>query len=106
MTAFRTTALPTITCPIAVDVPELADGAPVYTLVSLIGTPLQDFPAGSPVHVEPEAFTPIPEPGSSGPVIQGASLLPGAQLRLLWRGPSFTGVGTIRVTAFPSLQID
>lgn len=105
MPFLRTTNLPTITTPVDVDVPELSDGETAHTLVTLIGTPLQDYPWGSPVHVDPWLAPLPPAGGAAGPLLLGASLLQGPQLRLLWRGPSTAGTASVRVTVFPALQI-
>lgn len=96
MPIVRTTPLPTITAPLTFDVPEIV-GPFAWVPVSLLGTPLEAFPAGSPVIVDPSA---------SGAVIEGASLLPGAELRLRWRGPWPAGPSTLRVTCFPSIQVE
>jgi hypothetical protein len=96
MPLVRTSALPTLTTPITVDVPEIL-GAFAIVPVSLLGTALEAFPAGSPVLIDPSA---------SGAVIEGATLLPLADLRLRWRGPWPAGPSTIRVTILPSIQIE
>lgn len=106
MSLLRKTSLPALTIPLDVEVPELSDGETAHTIVTLIGTVLQDFHWGGPVHVDPYLAALPPAGGASGPLLLGASLLPGAQLRLLWRGPSVADLHTIRVTAFPTLQVD
>lgn len=106
MPALRTTSLPALTTPIDVDVPDLDDGETAHTIVSLIGTVLQDYPWGSPVHVDPYLALAPPPGGAAGPLLLGGSLLPGAQLRLLWRGPAVAGVAPIRVSVTPTLQVD
>lgn len=106
MPLLRTTTLPALTIALQVEAPELDDGETAHTLETLIGTPLQDFHWGGPVHVDPYLAA-IPAPGGeSGPLLLGATLLPGSQLRLLWMGPSSAGPHNIRVTAFPTTQID
>jgi hypothetical protein len=106
MPSVRTTNLPAITTAIDVETPELDAGETAYTVVSLIGTPLQEYPWGSPVSVDPYLAPLPPVGGADGPRVLGASLLPGAQLRLLWRGPSTPSLASVRVTIFPALQID
>jgi hypothetical protein len=106
MPSVRTTNLPALTTPLEVETPDLTDGETAYTIVSAIGTPLQDYPWGSPVHVDPWLSPLPPVGGAAGPLLLGATLLPGAQLRLRWRGPSVLGTASVRVTVFPALQID
>lgn len=106
MPLLRNTSLPALTAPLQVDVPALYDGETAYTLVTLIGTVLQDFPWGSPVHVDPYLAPIPPAGGATGPLLLGGSLLPGSQLRLLWTGPSDEGLAQIRVTVFPAVQVD
>lgn len=106
MPLLRNSPLPALTAPIDVEVPALEDGETAHTIVTLIGTVLQDFPWGSPVHVDPY-LAPIPAPGgATGPLLLGGSLLPGSQLRLLWTGPSEAGPAQIRVSIFPTVQVD
>jgi hypothetical protein len=106
MSLLRSTPLPALTISLEVEVPELDDGETAHTIATLIGTPLQDFPWGTPVHVDPYG-APLPPPGGDpGPLLLGGSLLPGAQLRLLWMGPATAGPATIRVSAFPTIILD
>lgn len=106
MPLLRTSPLPALTTTLDVDVPELSDGETAHTIVTLIGTVLQDFPWGSAVHVDPYLALAPPPGGAPGPLLLGGSLLPGAQLRLLWRGPSEAAVAPIRVSVFPTVQVD
>lgn len=106
MSLLRTTLLPALTIPLTVEAPELDDGETAHTIETLIGTPLQDFNWGGPVHVDPYLAELPPPGGAEGPLLHRASLLPGSQLRLLWSGPCTAGPRTIRVTAFPTTQID
>jgi hypothetical protein len=105
MPLLRQTTLPALTTELQVEAPELDEEETAHTIETLIGTVLQDFPWGSPVHVDPYLAELPPPGGASGPLLLGGSLLPGSQLRLLWRGPCVAGPRLIRVSIFPTLQV-